>query len=264
MPISKLPIADWPFLTPDFCLLTPALSKIQIFDTPELLAAAAARRFMMLAAKSSAQQPFSVALSGGNTPRRVYELLATEEFKSQVNWQLVHIFFGDERPVPSDNPASNYGMAVATLISRVPIPESNVHSISGAGDPHENALSYERELRFYFAGSAWPRFDLVLLGMGEDGHTASLFPGSEGVSEKKAWVVANWVAQLNEFRLTLTAPAINSAAQILFLINGASKASRLKAVLNGPFQPDLIPAQLIKPDQGELTWMIDKAAAANL
>lgn len=234
-----------------------------MFDTPELLAAAAARRFVMFASKSSAQQPFSVALSGGNTPRRVYELLATE-FKSKVNWQLVHIFFGDERPVPPDNPASNYGMALATLISRVPIPGSNVHPISGAGDPHENALSYERELRSHFTGSAWPRFDLVLLGMGEDGHTASLFPGSEGASEKKAWVVANWVAQLNEFRLTLTAPAINSAAQILFLVNGASKASRIAAVLNGPFQPDSLPAQLIKPDQGELIWMIDKAAAANL
>lgn len=240
------------------------MSQIQIFDTPELLAAATARRFVMLARKASAQHPFSVALSGGSTPRRVYELLATDEFKSQVDWQFVHLFFGDERPVPPDNPASNYGMALGALISHVPIPGANVHPISGAGDPHENASSYEHQLRSYFVGSAWPRFDLVLLGMGEDGHTASLFPGSEAMSEKKAWMVANWVEQLNEFRLTLTAPAINSAAQILFLVTGASKASRLAAVLNGPFQPDLVPAQLIKPDQGELIWMADKAAAANL
>ena len=240
------------------------MPQIQLFDTAELLAAATARRFVMLAEKSSAQHPFSVALSGGNTPRRIYELLSTEEFKNKINWPFVHIFFGDERPVAPDNAASNYGMALASLISRVPISESNVHPISGAGDPHENARSYERELRAYFSGSAHPRFDLVLLGMGEDGHTASLFPGSEAISEKTAWVVANWVEQLKEFRITLTVPAINSGAQILFLVTGANKASRLAAVLNGPFQPDLLPAQLIKPDQGELIWMIDKAAAANL
>ncbi len=181
----------------------------------------------MLAGKATAQHPFSVALSGGNTPRRVYELLATEEFKNKINWEFVHIFFGDERTVPPDDPASNYGMVVATLISRVPIPSRNVHPISGAGNPHENAGSYEKELKSYFAGSAWPRFDLVLLGMGEDGHTASLFPGTAAISEKTAWVVANWVEQLKEFRITLTAPALNSAAQIMFLVTGANKAARL-------------------------------------
>ena len=218
----------------------------------------------MLAAKSTAQHPFSVALSGGNTPRRVYELLATEEFKNRINWEFVHIFFGDERTVPPGDPASNYGMVVATLISRLPIPSSNVHPISGVGDPHENAGSYQKELKSYFAGSAWPRFDLVLLGMGEDGHTASLFPGTAGIAEKTAWVMANWVEQLNEFRITLTAPAINAAAQIVFLVTGANKASRLAAVLNGPLQPELLPAQLIEPVKGELTWMIDQAAAARI
>lgn len=218
----------------------------------------------MLAGKCSEQHPFSVALSGGNTPRRVYELLASDEFKLKVNWQFVHIFFGDERPVPPDDPASNYGMAVTALISRVPIPESNVHPISGSGDPHENARSYERELRTYFTGSPWPRFDLVLLGMGEDGHTASLFPGTAGISEKTGWVVANWVEQLNQFRITLTAPAINSAVQILFLVTGANKASHLAEVLNGPYRPNFLPAQLIKPDDGEMLWMIDQAAAAKL
>ena len=218
----------------------------------------------MLAEKSSAQQPFSVALSGGTTPRRVYELLANDEFTSKVNWQFVHIFFGDERAVPHNDPASNYGMALATFISRVPIPQSNVHPILGAGDPQKNARSYEQELKSFFAGSAWPQFDLVLLGMGEDGHTASLFPGSKGISEKNAWVIANWVERLNEFRITLTAPAINAAAQILFLVTGANKSSPLAAVLNGPFQPELLPAQVIKSDQGELIWMVDKAAAADL
>jgi 6-phosphogluconolactonase len=240
------------------------VSQIQVFDTPELLAAATARRFVTLARKSSVQHPFSVALSGGSTPRRVYEMLASDEFKSKVNWQFVHIFFGDERTVPPEDPASNYGMAVQALISRIPIPESNVHPISGAGDPHENAKNYERELREYFAGSAWPRFDLVLLGMGEDGHTASLFPETEGISEQSAWVVANWVEKLNEFRITLTAQAINSAAQILFLVTGANKASRLAEVLNGAYRPSSLPAQLIKPEDGELIWMVDKRAAANL
>lgn len=240
------------------------MSQIQVFDTPELLAAATARSFVMLTGKANARHPFSVALSGGNTPRLVYELLASNEFKSKVNWAFLHIFFGDERPVPPDDPASNYGMAAATLLSRVPIPESNVHPILGAGDPHENAQRYEQELKTYFTGSDWPRFDLVLLGMGEDGHTASLFPGTAATSEKAAWVVANWVEQLKEFRLTLTSPAINSAARIMFLVTGANKASRLAAVLNGPFQPDVLPAQLIKPDQGELIWMVDKAAAALL
>ncbi|HET6670676.1 MAG TPA: 6-phosphogluconolactonase [Pyrinomonadaceae bacterium] len=240
------------------------MPNIQVFETPEQVARAAAQFIVNLAKPVTRTRPFTVALSGGNTPRRVYELLATDEFKVQVNWQLVQIFFGDERPVPPDDPASNYGMALATLISRVPIPESNVHPISGAGDPHENASSYQQELKSYFAGSAWPRFDLILLGMGEDGHTASLFPGSKALSENEAWVAANWVELLDELRITLTAPAINSAVQILFLVTGANKTAALAAVLSGPLQPDLLPAQLIKPSQGELVWMVDAAAASRL
>ena len=240
------------------------MPKVQVFATPEQVARAAAQYIVNLAKPVTHTRPFSVVLSGGNTPRRVYELLATDEFKDQLNWRLVHLFFGDERPVLADDPASNYGMALATLISRVPIPESNVHPISGAGDPHDNASNYQKELGSYFAGSDSPRFDLVLLGMGEDGHTASLFPGSNALSEKGAWVVSNWVKRLNEFRITLTAPAINSAAQILFLVTGANKAAALAAVLSGPLQPDLLPAQLITPRQGELVWMIDAAAAAQL
>lgn len=240
------------------------MPNIQVFENPEQVARVAAQSIVNLAKPVMRTRPFTVALSGGNTPRRVYELLATGEFKVQVNWQLVQIFFGDERPVPPDDPASNYGMALASLISRVPIPESNVHPISGAGDPHENASSYQQELKSYFADSAWPRFDLVLLGMGEDGHTASLFPGNKVLSENEAWVAANWVEQLNEFRITLTAPAINSAVQILFLVTGANKARTLSAVLQGPFEPDLLPAQLIKPGRGELLWLVDAAAASQL
>ena len=237
------------------------MPNVQIFDTPELLARAAAHFFVTLAQTATQQHPFSVALSGGQTPRRVYELLATDEFKDQIKWELVHIFFGDERPVPPDDAASNYGMAHAALLSKVPIPDSHIHPMAGEGDLPANARKYESELRSHFPSLSWPRFDLVLLGMGEDGHTASLFPGTAALEEKTAWVVANWVAQLNEYRITLTAPAINAAANILFLVSGEKKASRLKEVLSGPLQPEKLPAQLIKPSNGSLTWMVDAAAA---
>ncbi len=232
------------------------MPNVQIFDTPELLARAAAHFFVTLAQTASHQHPFSVALSGGQTPRGVYELLATDEFKDQIKWELVHIFFGDERPVPPDDAASNYGMALAALLSKIRIPDSNIHPIAGEGDPRANARKYESELKSHFAGLSWPRFDLVLLGMGEDGHTASLFPGTAAVEEKTAWVVANWVGQLNEYRITLTAPSINAAANILFLVSGEKKASRLKEVLSGPLQPEKLPAQLIKPGNGSLAWMV--------
>jgi 6-phosphogluconolactonase len=236
-------------------------SNIQIFETPELLARAAASFFVALARSATKDRPFTVVLSGGNTPRLLYELLATDEFKAQVNWQLVYVFFGDERPVPSEHPASNYGMVRAALLSRVAIPDANVHKISGVGDASANARSYEAELKSYFKGHAWPQFDLVLLGMGDDGHTASLFPGTVAVHERQTWVVANWVERLKEFRITLTAPAINSAANILFLVTGENKAARLEEVLHGSLQPEKLPAQLIKPDRGELMWMVDRAAA---
>jgi 6-phosphogluconolactonase len=172
----------------------------------------------------------------------------------------VHIFFGDERPVPPHDAASNYGMAHAAFLSKVPIPYSHIHPMTGEGDLPANARKYESELKSHFSNLSWPRFDLVFLGMGEDGHTASLFPGTAALEEKTAWVMANWVAQLNEYRITLTAPAINAAANILFLVSGEKKASRLKEVLSGPLQPKKLPAQLIKPGNGTLTWMVDAAA----
>lgn len=239
------------------------MPNVQIFQTPELLAQAAAHFFVALAQTATQQHPFSVALSGGQTPRRVYELLATDEFKDQIKWDWVHIFFGDERPVPHDHAASNYRMALAALIARVPVPRSNIHSIAGEGDPHVNAKSYESELKSYFAGLTWPRFDLVLLGMGEDGHTASLFPGTAALKEETAWVVANWVEKLSEHRITLTMPAINAAENISFLVSGESKAPRLKEVLSGASHPEKLPAQLIQPSNGTLTWMIDAAAAGS-
>ena len=237
--------------------------NIIVYDNPEQLAEAAALRFINSApAAITMQGRFSVAVAGGNTPKRVYELLASERYRSRTEWSSVHIFFGDERCVPPDHPDSNYRMVKESLLSHVPIPTVNVHRMRGEGDPALNAHLYEEELRAFFEAAAWPRFDLVLLGMGEDGHTASLFPGSAALGEKKSWVVANWVEQLVTFRLTLTTPAICHAAHIVFLVTGEVKARRLHEVLYGPRDPERLPAQLIQPVDGSLEWLVDKAAAS--
>jgi 6-phosphogluconolactonase len=244
-------------------------SKLQptilVFETPEEVALAAAERFVGHARESISDQGlFSVALSGGNTPRRMYELLATEPFKARVGWSRVHIFFGDERTVPPDHPDSNYRLAREALISHVAIPPNNVHPINGVGDAVINARLYESELKLFFSGAEWPRFDLVLLGLGKDGHTASLFPGTTALSEKRAWVVANWIEDFRAYRITLTAPAINAAVNVEFLVTGADKAPALAAVLDGPRDPERLPAQLIKPESGSLRWLLDAEAASKL
>ena len=241
------------------------LRNILIFDNSEQLADAAAERFVSDAQDAITRHGrFSVALAGGNTPKRVYELLASEPYVSRIEWSSVHLFFGDERCVPPDHADSNYRMVNESLISRVSIPPENVRRIAGEGDPVISAHKYEEELRGFFAGSSWPRFDLVLLGMGEDGHTASLFPGTSALNETKAWVVANWVEKFGAFRITLTAPAINHAAHIVFLITGEAKARRLAEILNGPAEPERLPVQLIDPVDGTLEWLVDKAAASLL
>lgn len=243
----------------------PALRDVLIYKNPELLAQAAAERFAQCAQEAIQKHGrFTVALSGGNTPKRIYELLATDPFRVRIEWSGVHIFFGDERCVPPEHPKSNYRMVAEILISRVPVPASNVHRIIGEGDPAGSAKDYERELKSFFAGATWPRFDLVLLGMGEDGHVASLFPETAALDERNAWVMANWIERLGGFRITLTAPAINGAAHIIFLVAGAGKAARLSEVLNGPFDPSRLPAQLIKPTDGSLVWMVDAEAASQL
>ena len=237
-------------------------SNVFVFDTSEQLAVAAAERFVDYEyAFHGEPDRFSVALAGGNTPRRVYELLATERFKHRVEWTQVDLFFGDERCVPPDHPDSNYAMAYETLISKVPIPAKNVHRIIGEGEPNESAKLYENQLRTFFAGAAWPRFDLVLLGMGEDGHTASLFPGSEALNEKTRWVVATRPEGSMRDRITLTVPVFNRAARIMFLVTGAGKAGRLAKVLYPQPGSEALPAQAIKPVDGTLEWLVDSAAA---
>jgi 6-phosphogluconolactonase len=238
---------------------------ILVFQSAEEVALAAAERFVEHARDSiHDHKEFSVALSGGSTPRRMYELLATDRFRARVEWSRVHIFFGDERMVHSKHPESNYRMAHEALISHVPIPPENVHPINGVGDATANAKLYEAELRQFFSGLQWPRFDLVLLGLGKDGHTASLFPKTTALGDTRAWVVANWVEDFQTYRITLTAPAINAAANVEFLVTGTDKAPALAAVLEGPADPEHLPAQLIKPESSSLRWLVDAQAASKL
>jgi 6-phosphogluconolactonase len=240
-------------------------SNVFVFDTAEQLAVAAAERFVEGAAKLHGElDRFSVALAGGRTPKRVYELLATERFKSRIEWSQVHLFFGDERSVPPTHPDSKYAMVYEALISKVPIPAKNVRRIIGEGDAQENAKAYENQLRTSFGGLAWPRFDLVLLGMGADGHTASLFPNSEALKEKSRWVVATKNERLRRDRITLTVPVFNHAAQVMFLVTGKEKAQRLAEALRPQPGADMLPAQAINPSDGTLEWLVDAAAASCL
>lgn len=243
----------------------PHNGNVFVFDTPEQLAVQAAERFVEYADELHGElDRFSVALAGGSTPKRVYELLATDRFKDRIKWSRVHLFFGDERAVPSTHPDSNYAMAYETLISRVPIPAKNVRRIIGEGDANENARAYETQLRIFFAGLDWPRFDLVLLGMGKDGHTASLFPNSAALKENSRWVVATTNESPGQNRITLTAPVFNHAAHVMFLVTGKEKAQRLAEVLRPKSQAEMLPARKIKPIDGTLEWLVDSAAASSL
>ncbi|MBA3322247.1 MAG: 6-phosphogluconolactonase [Pyrinomonadaceae bacterium] len=239
--------------------------SIHVFDDAGEVAQAAAERIVDLAHKAiAARGRFSLALAGGSTPKRIYELLASEEFAGRFEWPQVHVFFGDERCVPPDHADSNYRMASEALLSRVPLPEVNIHRMIGEGDAVANARLYEDELREFFDGANWPAFDLVMLGMGDDGHTASLFPGTRALQEQQAWVAANWVEKFDTFRITLTAPAINHAAHVMFIVTGAGKTDRLPEVLSGAREPERLPSQLIRPVAGALDWYVDSSAGAKL
>jgi 6-phosphogluconolactonase len=239
--------------------------NISVFETTEQMARAAAERFVECGSEfHGTLDRFSVALSGGATPRRVYELLATERFKNRVPWSQVHLFFGDERCVPPDHPDSNYAMVYEALISQVPIPANNVHRIIGEGNVDENATAYENQLKTFFDGRSWPRFDLAMLGMGEDGHTASLFPRSEALKEMSRWAVGTRNEQVGQDRITLTVPVFNHASRVLFLVAGKNKAQRLQEVLRPQTGSDQLPAQAIAPIDGMLEWLVDAEAASLL
>lgn len=203
---------------------------------------------------------FSVALSGGSTPRDLYAGLAEPDRQEKLEWDHIHLFFGDERHVPPNHPESNFKMVQDVLLSKISIPQDCVHRVKAELDPRLAAFDYEDELRGFFEGE-WPQFDLVLLGLGDDGHTASLFPGTAGLNEEHRWFIANDVFQLGEWRLTLSKHAINAARMIVVLVRGIDKAEMVSKVLSEKGSDEMKPIQLISPVDGEIVWMIDREAA---
>ena len=243
--------------------------ELEIYADREGLIRTEAERIMTLARDAiDARGRFSLALSGGSTPSPLYALLATPPFASRIDWSRVHVFWGDERCVPPEHPESNYRMAREALLGSVPIPSGNVHRMAGEDEPDVAARAYEQTLRTYFGvphGLPERSFDLVLLGMGDDGHTASLFPGTTPVIEQQRWVLASHVTTARDtWRITLTPVVLNAAAQVTFIVAGANKADRVWEVIEGPPRSPLLPAQLIHPSHGALQWMVDAEAARRL
>jgi 6-phosphogluconolactonase len=239
------------------------------FADAEAVSQAAAREFDRSATEAiAARGKFTVALSGGSTPRRLYQILADAPFRDKINWANVEIFWGDERSVAPDHADSNYRMAGEAMLTRLPIPAERVHRLQAERQDRDKAAQdYQAEIAKVFgvaANGEPPVFDLVLLGMGPDAHTASLFPGSTALGETTKWVVPNWVEKFKTFRLTMTRPLINKARQVLFLVAGKDKAEPLFHVFTGPSNPSLYPSQLICPTTGQLTWYADVAALEKL
>jgi len=245
--------------------------SIRVYGNPEALAASAAAEFFMRAKRSHAEgRIFSCALSGGTTPAFLFAQMSDPETLTRLPagfWNSVHFFWGDERAVPADHPDSNYRLAREALLHKIEIPDENIHPIHPEAGPASMAAArYETELRSLFdlpTGDV-PRLDLMFLGMGDDGHTASLFPQSEALYEKTGLVAAPWVNELGSYRITLTLPVINNAACVIFLVQGSSKAETVRRVLSEVPSPDQLPAQAVRPIAGELIWMLDQAAAAGL
>ena len=234
---------------------------VAVYDDSEALSRAVANLFAEEARRAvEAHGRFIVLLSGGETPRRSYELLGQAPLRSSIPWRAVHVFWGDERWVPQNDPRSNFGMVRRAFLDRVPLEEEQIHPVPYENSPHESALHYERMLRSFFDVAA-PRFDLVLLGLGEDGHTASLFPDSSVLDEWYRWVCEVYVAEQDLYRVTTTPLLINQAALVAFVVAGSGKAAILSRVLEGGSDPKQIPAQLIKPAQGRLLWLADRDAA---
>jgi 6-phosphogluconolactonase len=243
----------------------PAEPQVRIFASPEHLYHAAAENFCRIGSQAIRDRGrFAVALSGGSTPRGFHQE-TVRDFATQLPWQNVFFFWSDERHVPLTDPESNYRMANETLLTKLPIPPGNIFPIPAEmPDAGDAARVYEQSLDSFFrptAGSI-PRFDLILLGMGPDGHTASLFPGTTALEEKQHWVVANWVAKFSTFRITFTYPLLNRAANVMFLVTGADKAAMVERALKDPAAN--LPCQGVNPVDGELSWFLDQAAAAKL
>lgn len=248
--------------------MNSSTDRVTICSTRQELYSAAANEIVSRADESIATTGrFILALSGGSTPRALFQLLASSAFRNRVDWLRVHFFWGDERWVAADHPDSNYRMAREALLMPLAIPEENVHRIATELEtPDQAAANYESMIRNFFgvATGTVPRFDLILLGLGDDGHTASLFPHSPALEEQRDLVVANFVEKFKTYRITFTPLLINEAASVLFVISGSAKSDALKEVLKGEYRPKLFPSQLIQPTNGELRFLVDRDAAALL
>ncbi|HOF88113.1 MAG TPA: 6-phosphogluconolactonase [Armatimonadota bacterium] len=230
---------------------------VTVYPHTAALAAAGASLIADRAAKShAARGRFTLVLAGGGTPRALYAALP-----ASLDWPRVHVFWGDERCVPPDSPESNFRMAAEALLSRVPLAVEHIHRMPGELAPPAAADAYDAELRRAFPGAAWPRFDLLLLGLGEDGHVASLFPNTAALEETARWVAATYVPRLDAWRLTLTLPVITHAAEVVMLVAGRHKAAILRQVL---LEDGNLPAQRVAPVAGALRWLVDAEAAALL
>lgn len=240
---------------------------VLVCKTQEEVFEAAAKFFCEKAPDSSKSvASFSIALSGGSTPRGLFRLLAADPYRSQCDWPLWKIFWGDERCVPPDHSDSNFRMAKESLLDYVPIDPQHVFRMEGEREPEDAALRYAQILseQVQRGENNLPRFDLMLLGIGADAHTASWFPNTRALQETKRTVVANWVETLQTFRITLTPPVLNAAKDVVFLVSGQDKAKAVQSVLEGPRAPHTYPAQLVNPSSGQVTWMMDQAAASLL
>jgi 6-phosphogluconolactonase len=241
----------------------------RVLPTPAATAQSAAQLFTDAARRAASTRGVArIAISGGTTPKAMFALLAdpAEPFLKQVPWDKIDLYWVDERCVPPDNIESNYRMTKEAMLSKVPLPAERIHRIEGELEPEVAAARYESTIRntFRLEGAQTPTFDLVLLGMGDDGHTASLFPHTEALNEMSHIVVPNHVPQKDAWRITLTWPVINQGREVAFLIEGAGKAEVLHNVFLGPYQPEIYPSQLIRPASGQLTLLLDRAAAAKL
>lgn len=241
--------------------------EIRKLTTPQELFAAAAEEVVRAAEEAvAARGRFTIALSGGSTPKSLFNLLATNA-RTTLPWDRMFFFWGDERHVPPTDAESNYRMADEAMLSKIPVAAGNVFRIATENpDAAAAADAYEQTLRKFFqlGPGEFPRFDLILLGMGPDGHTASLFPGTAALQEKSRLVVANWVEKLKASRITLTLPVLNAARCVAFLVSGTDKADALKAVLEGDAPGEQYPSKLVKPTDGKLIWLVDRAAASGL
>lgn len=241
--------------------------EVFVFPDVNAIARRAAEKIVEAAAAVKQNGRFTISLAGGSTPKTLYSLLAAEPFRSQIPWDKTYLFFGDERHVPPDHADSNFRMASESMISKLSLQPEQVNRIKGEyEDADKAAREYEQVLRSFFKLSdrQLPRFDVLLIGMGDEGHALSLFPGTKALHDNGRLVMPNWIGKLYTERVTITAPVANNSALAMFMVTKADKALALKGVLEGPYEPEQLPSQLIQPTNGKLLWLVDTTAASKL